>query len=185
MGKHWIAPALVCVVLVNVVPFALAKEPSRSRREFAQAMNRVKEGMTEAEVVALLGKPDDVHKQIDWGSMLFNARKMWRYGAAGHRQAATLGQVCFDQGHKVSYVSGQGTPPPEGLFTEPELKTLLQALFDLPSYNAGPKYNPRPVIRAVNLLRPLGKEKALAAIDEFLRVSFAFTDEGREGVFLL
>jgi hypothetical protein len=100
-------------------------------------------------------------------------------------KAATLGQICIDRDHCVQYVSGQGTPPSEGMFAEPELRRLLEALNDLPGLN-GYHYNPRPVIRAVNLLQPLGKEKALAAIDEFLRVSFGFTDrESREGVFLV
>ena len=177
--------ACACAILEVAPSFALASPPLRDRRAFAAAMNKIHEGMSQAEVVALLGKPDDVQTQIDWGNILFNADTMWRYGASGHLQGATLGQVCFDQAQKVTHFSGQGTPPPEGLFTEAELRPLLEALFALPSYNAGPKYNPRPVIRAVNLLQPLGKEKALAAIDEFLRVSFAYRDEGREGVFLL
>ena len=62
----------------------------------------------------------------------------------------------------------------------------MEALFDLPSDESSYRYNPRRVIRAVNLLQPLGKEKALAAIDEFLRVSFDLTDgQVREGILLV
>ena len=42
------------------------------------------------------------------------------------------------------------------------------------------------MIRAVNLLQPLGKERALAAIEEFLRVSAPFTEgKAREGLFVV
>jgi hypothetical protein len=166
-------------------PISYGNEPPRSRRAFAEAMNKVKKGMPEAEVIALLGQPDDVTTDKDWGGRINHTLKIWRYGASGHMKAATLGQICIDDNHRVQYVSGQGKPPTEGLFTEPELRLLLEALDDLPELN-GYHYNPRPVIRAVNLLQPLGKQRALAAIDEFLRVSFEFTDRNaREGVFLL
>jgi hypothetical protein len=69
------------------------------------------------------------------------------------------------------------------MFTEPELRRIIEALDDLPGLD-GWEYNPRPVIRAVNLLQPLGKERALAAIEEFLRVEFT-GGHPREGVFVV
>ena len=36
----------------------LAHEPARSRRAFAAAMNKIKQGMPAAEVIALPGRPD-------------------------------------------------------------------------------------------------------------------------------
>jgi hypothetical protein len=53
----------------------------------------------------------------------------------------------------------------------------------VPSYNAS--FDPQRVIEAVNALVPLGKDRALAVIDEYLRVSSVFEDHGRDGVFLL
>lgn len=187
MANRLVTCACICGTLAIAAPFCLGNEPPRSRRAFAQAINKVNEGMPEAEVVALLGKPDAVSTEESFEVKRINhARAIWRYGVSGRRKAATLGEICIDDKHQVQYISGQGTPPPNGVFTEPELRRLLEALYDLPSYQSSYRYNPRPVIRAVNLLQPLGKEKALAAVDEFLRVSFDFTDEtSREGVFLL
>ena len=55
----------------------------------------------------------------------------------------------------------------------------------MPSYDAGYHYNPLAVIRVVNALQPLGKDKALAALDEYLRVASDFHSPAREGVFLV
>jgi hypothetical protein len=54
-----------------------------------------------------------------------------------------------------------------------------------PSYDSGYHYDPLAVIRIVNCLQPLGKNKALAAIDEYLRVASDFDSPAREGVFLV
>ncbi len=185
MTKTILVRACACAFLALAAhALSHAKEPQRDRRAFAAAMNKIKEGMSEAEVVALVGQPDDVTTGRD-RERLDLARKVWRYGVSAHMKVATLGQICIDGNRCVEYVSGQGTPPAEGLFTEPELRRLLEALNDLPGLY-GFQYNPRPVIRAVNLLQPLGKEKALAAIDEYLRVSLDFTDESpRQGLFFL
>ncbi|HXY34853.1 MAG TPA: hypothetical protein VEI07_11540 [Planctomycetaceae bacterium] len=183
---HGIRTWLVAVpLLVLAIPLVRAGEPLRDRRAFAEAMNRIKKGMPEEEAVALVGQPDDVSTDKDWNGALPHTLKILRYGASGHRRAATLGQIWIDDDHRVQYLFGQGTPPPEGMFTEPELRRLLEALNELPGLN-GSHYNPRPIIRAVNLLQPLGKKKSLAAIDEFLRVSFQFTEhDAREGLFLV
>jgi hypothetical protein len=176
--------AFVCLLLAITARNSLATEPPRDRRAFVEAMNRVKVSMWEAEVLALVGKPDDVTTSKDWGGWGFgHTQKVWRYGAAGHMAAATLGQLGIDADHRIAWVTGQGTPPPEGMFTEPELRNLLETLHDLPSQKT---YRARPLIRAVNLLQPLEKKKALAAIDEFVRVSSDRTDHvAREGLFLL
>ena len=106
-------------------------------------------------------------------------------GTAGRMEAATLGEIGVDVDQKVEFVAGGGAPPPDGMFTDGELRKLLEALNDLPGQN-GIRYNPRPVIRAVNLLQPLGKERGMAAVDEFLRVSSEYTAQSsREGLFLV
>jgi hypothetical protein len=88
--------------------------------------------------------------------------------------------------HAAEEVVGKdGKPPRASIFDEQELRTLLGALGEVPSYNGGWHYNPRQVIRAVNLLQPLGKEKALMVVNEFLRVASRWHDDGRKGVFLV
>ena len=66
---------------------------------------------------------------------------------------------------------GEGDTPPAWMFVEEELRSILRILDETPSYNNGWDYNPRGVIRAVNALQPLGKEKALTAVAEYLRVA--------------
>ena len=58
--------ACVCAILEIAATSALANAPSRNRRAFAAAMSKVQEGMSQAEVIALVGKPDDVTTQKDW-----------------------------------------------------------------------------------------------------------------------
>jgi hypothetical protein len=78
-------------------------------------------------------------------------------------------KVLFDLDGRVEEAVGKGSPKTTGLLTESQLRRLLAILDDVTSYDSG-SYNPRTVIRAVNELQPLGKEKALAVIEEFLRV---------------
>src|SRR5262249_17531292 len=69
---------------------------------------------------------------------------------------------------------------------EEELRTILRILDETSSYNNGWGYNPRDVIRAANALQPFGKEKALAAVAEYLRVSrSSFDAPGVDGMFLV
>ena len=78
---------------------------------------------------------------------------------------------------------GKGKPRVNALPEEQELHRLLDCLGQvrqvppIPSYPFA-LYNPRVLIRAVNALFPLGKEKALAVIDEFLRVHRLDDDDG-------
>ena len=170
---------------VEVAAHSLA-EPPRNRSEFAKAMAQIDEGMAKDAVLALLSQPDDVRTEHDPGGIsTVRTKEIWQYGTSGHLTTATLGQVYLDQKDRVQYVFGKGTPPPDGVFDEQELRTLIDALGEVPSYNGGWHYNPRRVIRAVNLLQPLGKEKVLMVIEEFLRVASHWHDDGREGVFLV
>jgi hypothetical protein len=174
---------IVCFCLLATPTIVVSKchsgERTRGRREFVQALNHVKAGMTEAEVLALLGKPDDIQSLTDRtrGSVPGNF-EAWRFGSSGASSPATLGRVYFDHQHRVSGFTGRGTPPPDGLFTESELRNILTAIDQVPGYDSDYRFNPRPLIRAVNLLQPLGKEKALAAIDEDLRIGRMETVNG-------
>jgi hypothetical protein len=170
---------------VGVVP---AGDRPRTRRELVDAINKVEEGMSRAQVIALLGKPDDIRTEDDRGGVEPDGvKEIWRYGTSGHLTTATLGQVCIHEVGRVQCVIGQGSPPLEGLFKESELRLLLNALGQAPSFDAGREYNPLPLIRAVNLLQPLGKEKALAALDEGARIATVLCrrEEGPQGIFLV
>jgi hypothetical protein len=158
-----------------------------TRQEFARAMAKVKPGLAEADVLALLGKPDDVKTRTDPGGIsTTRTREIWRYGTDGHLSFPTLGCVYIDTDGKAQYVfGGRGQPPAPAVLPEADLRPLLRLLDAAPSYNAGYHYDPLAVIRAVNALQPLGKEKALAVIAEYLRVASQFYDPGREGVFLV
>lgn len=182
--------------LVTAVVLALAlsrtttgAEPTtlpRTRADFARAISKLKKGMREDEVVRLLGMPDDLRTEYDAGGIsTAGTKEIWRYGTSGHLTTATLGQVYINEQGKIQYISGQGQPAISALPEETELRRLLTILSQVPSYNDGECYNPRDVILAVNCLHPLGKEQALAVIDEFLRVSTGWGDEGQEGVFLV
>lgn len=177
------AAAFTCAELAAT---ARAADPPRTRPQFARAISELTVGMPEKDVLRQLGRPDDVRTEHDPGGIsTVGTKEIWRYGTSGHLTTATLGQIYIDKNDQVQYVFGKGTPPPKGMFEEKNLRVVLDALGEVPSYNAGWRYNPREVIRAVNLLQPLGKEKSLAAIDEFLRVASHFHDSGREGVFLV
>src|SRR5690349_10336459 len=77
----------------------------KTRAEFVKAIAQIKEGMTEAEVVALLGKPDDVRTHRDPGGIsTTRTKEIWRYGTDGHLTFATLGCVYLDSAGKAQYV---------------------------------------------------------------------------------
>jgi hypothetical protein len=50
-----------------------AHPATRTRAEFAAAMAKVKKGMPEKEVLALLGKPDDIRTQYDHDAAIGSA----------------------------------------------------------------------------------------------------------------
>jgi hypothetical protein len=72
--------------------------PPRTRAEFAAAMAKIKEGMTEKEILDILGKPDDVRTQFDPGGVhLAQTKEIWCYGANGHLSFPTLGSIYVDE----------------------------------------------------------------------------------------
>jgi hypothetical protein len=171
----------VCLLLGSTTAHA-----DRTRLEFARAISKLKEGVAATDVTRLLGPPDDVRTQHDPGGICaVDAKEVWRYGTSGHLTTATLGEVYINEKDRVQYVFGRGEPRVDRLPDERQLRPLLDILGQVSSYNAGASYNPRTVIRAVNALLPLGKEKALATIEEFLRVASDWHNSGRDGVFLV
>jgi hypothetical protein len=160
---------------------------ARTRERFAALMSQISPEMTRDEVEAILGKPDDIRTKYDPGGIRsVETGEIWRYGTNGHLTTATLGSVYIDDNGEVQGVCGGGDPPPAWMFPEEELRTILRTLDETPSYNNGWGYNPRGVIRAVNALQPLGKEKALAAVAEYLRIApYWLEGPGVNGMFLV
>jgi hypothetical protein len=158
-----------------------------TRGAFARAISDVREGTSAADVEALLGEPDDVRTPYDslGGVVTHRTRAVWCYGTDGHLSTPTLGSVYLDEQDKVQFVFGGGEALPEGAFDEGELRRLLRILDRAPSYEDGEGFDPLRLIRAVNALQPLGKDRALAAIGEYLRVAPPHFSFGREGMFLV
>jgi hypothetical protein len=157
-----------------------------SRAQFAQALSGVKEGMTETEVQAILGKPDDVRTQHDPGGIsTYRTKEIWCYGADGHGTFPTRGSVYIDKDGKAQYVfGGRGTPLAPEVMAESDLLPLLRLIDRMPSYNSGHAYDPSVVIRVANALHPLGKDKALAVVQEYTRVA-DWETPAPEGLFLV
>lgn len=152
--------------------FSQGTTPTRSREEFAKAMGRVKENTAQNEVIAILGQPDDIRTQFDPGGIgRVHTKEIWCYGTKGHLSFPTLGCVYIDtNGRTQEIFGGKGQPPKSGLFAEDELQNFLRLLGTSPGLD-GNSYNPLPLIQIVNTLQPLGKEKSLAVIGEYIRVS--------------
>jgi hypothetical protein len=158
----------------------------RDRQEFSKAMAKLREGMPEKEVLAILGRPDDVRTQYDPGGIsTYKTKEIWCYGTNGHLTFPTLGSVYIDRGGNAQYIfGGRGSPPSTALFSEDELRELLRLIDKAPGL-AGGSFDPWPVIQIVNAIQPLGKEKALTAIDEYLRVASHWHSDAREGLFVV
>jgi hypothetical protein len=155
------------------------------RSDFAAKMAKVTVGRPDWEVRKLLGKPDDVRTCDELRATTSRTKEIWCYGTSGHLTFPTLGSVYIDTNNRVQYIFGVGgTPPDPKLVGEEGLRNLLRLIDEAPAVS-GYHYNPRTVIRIVNRLQPLGKEKALAAIDEYLRVTGYLSDAPEGGLFLV
>lgn len=176
-------PRLCLFVLFLVLPLsqsnALAADRPITRQQFAEAFNQLEKELPDLKpewdafgyvprnakvrVLELLGKPDEI--EVD-----FAFRQTWKYGTNGPGTCPTLGAVTFQAKFEINWISGTGQPPEEGLFSERVMRTYLQAIWEVRDHRGKPQ-NPRDIIRAVNLLQPLGKEKTLMVIREYLRVT--------------
>ncbi|MBA3540333.1 MAG: hypothetical protein H0T79_12025 [Deltaproteobacteria bacterium] len=172
------------VLVISLLGMTIAEaRPPRTRAEYAKAFATIKPGMTGALVKQRLGAPDDIKTARDPGGIAAaRTTEVWRWGTRAHLAFGTLGTVHIQADGKVQYVfGGTGTPP--AAQDEAELRRLLDVIDAVPSYNA--TLEPRRLIHAVNALQPLGKARALAILEEYLRVSSSLDDPGREGVFLV
>src|SRR5262245_21634834 len=103
-----------------------------TRQEFARAFARIKPGgpgfrgggTREAEVLDILGAPDDIRTREDPGGITSpRTREIWCYGTDGHLTFPTVGRVFIDvDGTAQIVVGGDGTPPDPGLLPEEQLR---------------------------------------------------------------
>jgi hypothetical protein len=176
--------SIVSVILIGILSNAGARgEDATShssspksrpvRREFAEKLALVRDNDKQEEVRRLLGSPEDIRRGPDFG--LFPTDEIWGYGADGHGSLATLGGVWFRQQRVFWVVGGRGEPPLPSVVSENELCAGMRFMHLGPEH-AG--YNdPLHLIRVANYLQPLGKEKALAIIDEYCRIHEPGLDE--------
>ena len=168
-----------------------------SRSQFARAMSRIETGLTRQDVLRQLGTPDVIRRgvphpsplavlggekrvrtqDVDTTASFIGVHEIWHYGVHGENGFPTLGRVYFEAGNNaeasvltVAHVYGAGEPSPKiRTMNEDDLRQLISVLgtpIDLHAYY----FDPAAVVSTVNVLQPLGKESALAVIDEYLRV---------------
>ncbi len=121
------------------------------------------------EVKRRLGPPDDI--AVHSNSDVEKGVTVLRYGTNGHGTFATLGEVNCANG-KVSWVlPGRYLPPPSTkVISETELRDLLRRLYR-PPFPKRPSDDAIWLIQAGNSLIAAGKDKALAAIQEFDQIT--------------
>jgi hypothetical protein len=162
---------LVCSCLSQSIFAQTTAFPDRAT--FCRHLASIKPGMTEEQVIGLLGQPDDVVTGRAFGRMYYFHKAMrWCYGTNGHMSLPTLGSVYIGNGKAVYTLGGEGDPPPEGMFAEPELRSLLRTVDEMNQDNefSSDNFDPRACIGVVNTLLPLGKTKALAVLSEYVRL---------------
>lgn len=129
-----------------------------------------------------LGTPDAVRTQEYPGGLDGSAfaNELWCYGADSPLDFPVLGQVMIRTDGTVEWaMGGTGEPPAPDVLSEAERVELVRLIAEFPPCLWDRRwdrdrrdYDPTTVVRIVNRLREAGKEKALAAIGEFLRLTF-------------
>lgn len=158
------------------------------RTTYALSLSKISVGMSKGDVLKLVGRPDDTLIQHHDNVNFADAQEIWAYGTNGeHLAFPVFGQIFIDSSDLVIHImGGQGSPPPSGTIDESDIQLVMRVL-DLQTGCEGWSYDPRKVIEAVNLLQPLGKEKALTAISEYLRVASKYDIRARtrEGILMV
>jgi hypothetical protein len=158
------------IILASTFAGCATAPPLRSRHEFAAALAQVQPGMPAARVLEILGKPDDICTREDPAEYRYSPPdEAWYYGSAAHRGFATLGTVYFDAIGRVGSVHGtQGADELVATIGEPKLRRILRLVAAANPPDLSPlEYDPRPTIRVINALQPLGKKAGVAVLREY------------------
>ena len=169
---------------LSVTPNEASPQPANSypsRAEFQKKLAQLNRSMGKDEVESLLGAPDE--RRPPGG--LVQVSEIWCYGVETPGGLASLGKVFFSRAERpvVHMLSGQQALPKHiDDFDESELRGLLTKI----SLSGSPMSNdfgPNRVAAAVNALLPLGKDRALAVLEEYLRLHVGLSLENRQRVF--
>jgi hypothetical protein len=156
-----------------------------SRHNFAAAFGQVYSQMPTDQVLAVLGKPDDIRPDKDGD----NQEQIWEYGVDHHSGFATLGSIMIDtEENRVAYYYGtRGADDLVSRLGEPRLRHLLSVLARADNGDAieRSQFQPRYAIEAINALQPLGKEVGLAVLWEYLHVRIAGWYDNDLGIILV
>jgi len=153
---------------------ALSPDQPDFRQSFVKKLAKIKTDMPASQVIAILGKPDDIRTPVE-DPQICTWRKVWCYGTNGHLTFPTLGGIFINNHSTVDLAfGGSGDPPSRALFDEAELRQLLRSMNRPRDAVLAPgdtmPQSPLAVIQVVNILQPLGKERALALLKEYERV---------------
>lgn len=169
---------LMLMAIVALASSSLAAEQELSRVEFAKQMSLVVVGDSPERVRSLLGKPEEVLKQ-DRDSTLevFDVAEIWYYGVAGSNRFPTLGRIYFSRSGQlpsgtltVREVAGRGPVSPSiSEIAEGDTRKILSILGRRNELHFR-YYDPGQMIAMVNCLQPLGRQRAIALIEEYLRL---------------
>jgi hypothetical protein len=179
--KTFAAAYTLVTCVLQLVSFA---DDSRDRRQFIKALALIKEADTRARVESIVGKPDDTRPTRVGAGPTVTGNDVWCYGTDGHLSFPTLGRVTFRRDRVNVVIGAQGAPPNESLITENDLRILLRAVSHLPA-RTGDEYSARDMIIVVNALQPLGKQRALAVLREYLRLCTVGAKREYQGIELL
>ncbi len=143
--------------------------PFPDRGLFVRRLGELREGDPAANVRKLLGPPDDILTEKD--PDIKPDAPVWCYGTNGHGTFPTLGVVRMSAG-KVSFQFSYRfkAPPPKAVIVEGELRALLRKLH-VPDDHRLPADDPLWLIRAGNAMIAAGKDKSIAAIQEYEQVA--------------
>jgi len=163
---------MIAALLTGAVLCNASHPPAReSRAAFAHAMAEVKDDMPKRVVKKLLGPPDDVLSAAEAVGLGSPGDDAWCYGTNGHRTMPTLGFVVFRQGKALYEVGGWGEPPSPKVIADNE---LVRGMREVEAEAAkGPQTcrDSLRLIRTANLLIPKGREKAIAILEEYERLT--------------
>lgn len=172
--------SILALVLIVVAAAACAQEVSRA--EMARRLANVKVGMTEAEAMEICG-PGEVQTFKD--SPDYRAIK---YGVVGETwkdretsialspDLATLGCIHVQKGRVTYICGGEGKVIDPSVLPERELRVRLTEIGDLAylvivGRPTSVEWLPAAV-RLANALRPLGKDRIIAVLKEYVRVRY-------------
>lgn len=137
------------------------------RAFFAETLRTIPDDATKAQVVRLLGKPGDIWPTNDSPLYSNSEEETWCYGTEGHHTFPTLGRVVFYKGTVRRTSGANDSPPPSSLIDEKDRRRLLRLMYRKPSELMENRSGALRLIQVANLLRPLGKTKAIAMMTEY------------------